>query len=163
MFGKGGQFIDKEFQINPSELSNLDPNNSRVVLRRLSDLIRVAPKSFKPMFFPSKGYIPPRKLSSNPFLPTFATEMGVFPPEHYKSFFITQNFSENGFYHVIINNKGRFETDVVDDIVPVYENSLEPIWGMELDQAWQIILLKFWAKRSGGYNNVKNAPAYNFL
>jgi hypothetical protein len=34
---------------------------------------------------------------------------------------------------------------------------------MDLDQAWQIILLKFWAKRSGGYHNVKNAPAYNFL
>jgi hypothetical protein len=34
---------------------------------------------------------------------------------------------------------------------------------MDLDQAWQIILLKFWAKRSGGYHNVKSAPAFNFL
>lgn len=63
----------------------------------------------------------------------------------------------------MINQNGRFENDVVDDIVPVYEDSFEPIWGMDLDQSWQIILLKFWAKRNGGYRQVKLAPAFNFL
>lgn len=52
---------------------------------------------------------------------------------------------------------------MVDDLVPVYEDTLEPIWGMQLDQAWEIILLKFWAKRCGGYNKVKNTPPYVFL
>jgi len=66
-------FLDTEYSINESELSSLDPNNSRVIVRRLSDLIRRAPKSQKIAFFPPKGYIPPRKLSSNPYLPTFAT------------------------------------------------------------------------------------------
>jgi hypothetical protein len=73
----------------------------------------------RPQFFPPKGYIPPRKLSSDPFLPPFSTEIGVFPVEYYKTFFITQNFSQSGMYEIIINNKGRFETDVVDDWVPV--------------------------------------------
>lgn len=36
-------------------------------------------------------------------------------------------------YEMIINNNGRFETDVVDDWVPVYEYSLEPIWGLHID------------------------------
>lgn len=32
-----------------------------------------------------------------------------------------------------------------------------------MDNAWQIILLKFWAKRNGGYNNVKSIPPFYFL
>lgn len=157
-----GPFVDKEYQISPAELEGLDANRP-IVLKRLYDLCRTCPKSSQPMFFPRRDYLPPRKLSSNPMLPTFATEMGVFPVDHYKSFFITQNLEQNGFYHVIINNQGRFETDVVDDVIPVYADSHEPIWDMELDQCWQIILLKFWAKRSGGYDKVKNAPPFNFL
>ena len=105
---KSELFVDREFTIDEAELPHLDPNNSRIILRRLSDLCRMCPKSCRAMLFPEKGYIPPRKLSSSPYLPTFATEMGVFPTEHYKSYFITQSFTENGFYHVIINNKGRF-------------------------------------------------------
>lgn len=52
---------------------------------------------------------------------------------------------------------------MVDDLVPVYEDNLEPIWGMEFDQCWEIILLKFWAKRCGGYNKVNTMPPYIFL
>jgi hypothetical protein len=53
--------------------------------------------------------------------------------------------------------------DMVDDLVPVKEYSLQPIWGMELDNCWQIIILKFWAKRMGGYKNVKHTPPFTFL
>jgi hypothetical protein len=59
-------------------------------------------------FFPPKNYIPDRKLSCNPHLPPFITEVGVFPVDYYKSFFITQDFSGDGTYKIIINNKGRF-------------------------------------------------------
>jgi|JI9StandDraft_1071089.scaffolds.fasta_scaffold2071352_1 hypothetical protein len=38
--------------------------------------------------------------------------------------FITQDFSPDGLYEVIINQNGRFETDVVDDWIPVYEDSM---------------------------------------
>lgn len=34
---------------------------------------------------------------------------------------------------MIINHKGRFELDVVDDWVPVNENTLEPLWGFDVD------------------------------
>jgi hypothetical protein len=47
--------------------------------------------------------------------------------------------------------------------VPVYEKSMEHIWGLDVDQAWQIILLKFWAKRCHGYENVKNMPPFFFI
>lgn len=79
IIGEKKLFIDQEYQISTSELSSLDPNNSRVVLRRLCDLVKKATKSQKVQFFPPKTYVPERKLSSNPYLPTFATEMGVFP------------------------------------------------------------------------------------
>jgi hypothetical protein len=34
---------------------------------------------------------------------------------------------------------------------------------MDLDQAWQIILLKFWAKRNGGYARVRNTHPFSFI
>ncbi len=77
--------------------------------------------------------------------------------------FLTQDFVSHGLYEIIINQNGRFETDVVDDWIPVYEDSMEPIWGMDLEHAWQIILLKFWAKKNRGYYNVKLIPPFRFI
>lgn len=34
---------------------------------------------------------------------------------------------------------------------------------MDLDQGWQLILLKFWAKRNGGYSKVRNLPPFSFI
>ena len=66
-------------------------------------------------------------------------------------------------YQIIINQNGRWETDVVDDWVPVYEESLDPIWGFDVEHAWQVILLKFWAKKNGGYQKVKEMPPFQFI
>lgn len=80
-------------------------------------------------------------------------------------------------YHAVINVDGRWETDVVDDFIPVYEKSGKPIWGMDLEQPWQLILLKFWAKRNfvrakrffgddparSGYLGVKNSDPFAFV
>lgn len=96
-------------------------------------------------------------------LPPFVTEIGILPIEHYKSLFLTQDFVNHGLYEIIINQNGRFETDVVDDWVPVYEDSLEPIWGMDLEHAWQIILLKFWAKKNRSYYKIKEIPPFRFI
>ena len=82
---------------------------------------------------------------------------------HYKSLFLTQDFVSHGLYEIIINQNGRFQTDVVDDWVPVYADTLEPIWGMDMEHAWQIILLKFWAKKNRGYRNVKSIPPFRFI
>ena len=64
---------------------------------------------------------------------------------------------------MIFNKDGRFETEVVDDLIPVYEESEEPIWGMDLNHPWQLILLKVWAKISKGYYNVKNGKPFEFI
>ena len=76
---------------------------------------------------------------------------------------MTQDFTSHGLYQIIINQNGRFETDVVDDLIPVYEETLDPIWGMDIEHAWQIILLKFWAKKNRGYNKVKEIPPFQFI
>jgi hypothetical protein len=103
--------------------------------------------------------------------------MGLFPASHYKSLLFTQDFQASGMYHAVVNYNGRWETDVVDDFIPVYEKSGKPIWGMDLEQPWQLIILKFWAKRNyvyakdyfedqkirGGYAGVKNSDPFDFV
>lgn len=65
----------------------------------------------------------------------------------------------------------------MDDFIPVYEKSGKPLWGMDLEQPWQLILLKFWAKRNyviakdnnydqsiyGGYAGVLNSATFEFV
>lgn len=34
---------------------------------------------------------------------------------------------------------------------------------MDIEQAWQIILLKFWAKKNGSYYKVKQLPPFQFI
>ena len=67
------KFIDPEFPMNENELVRFSANNDRVVLRRLSDLLRIAPRNPHPQFFPSRNTAPSKKISSDPFLPPFAT------------------------------------------------------------------------------------------
>ena len=56
-------------------------------------------------------------------MPYFLTEINLMTPMHYKGLFITQDYQDNGLYHIIFNKDGRFETDVVDDFIPVYEET----------------------------------------
>lgn len=46
--------------------------------------------------------------------------------------FITQGYNELGRYEVIVNSEGRFQLEVVDDLIPVYESNEQPIWGMNI-------------------------------
>lgn len=64
---------------------------------------------------------------------------------------------------MIVNRNGRWETDVVDDWVPVYSDTHEPIWGLDFDNSWQIILLKFWAKQKGSYSALKEVAPFEFI
>jgi len=80
-------------------------------------------------------------------------------------------------YHAVVNYNGRWETDVVDDFIPVYEKTGKPIWGMDLEQPWQLILAKFLAKRyyclakeykydmatRGGYTGINTAAPFEFV
>lgn len=67
-------------------------------MRRLYDLCQMAPKSLRKSFFPDKNYLPEKKLSADPNAPSFANEIGLFPPEFFKSFFLTQDYQRSGFY-----------------------------------------------------------------
>jgi hypothetical protein len=64
--------------------------------------------------------------------PHFLFELGLFPTNHYRSMFITQGYNELGRYEVIVNSEGRFQLEVVDDLIPVYESNEQPIWGMNI-------------------------------
>ena len=46
--------------------------------------------------------------------------MGLFSANHYKTVFLTNDFQASGLYHAIVNFNGRWETDVVDDFIPIY-------------------------------------------
>ena len=53
--------------------------------------------------------------------------------------------------------------EIVDDYIPVDAETLEPIWGTTMMQAWQIILIKLWAKLNGGYREIHSTPPFDFL
>jgi hypothetical protein len=153
LFGLGTDkvFFDPEWDIRTTEnLKNLEPNltNDRIVLRRLGHLYPTN-SDLRPRFFPKDNYNEPlKKVTDLVAVPHFLHELGLFPASEYKSLFFTQDFQKSGMYHAVVNYNGRWETDVVDDFIPVYESSGKPIWGMDLEQPWQLILLKFWAKRN---------------
>jgi hypothetical protein len=66
--------------------------------------------------------------------------------------FLTQDYSSNGLYKIILNEDGRHRLVTVDDLVPVYDQSNEHVW--EVEEPWKIILLKVWACLNDGYDNI---------
>jgi hypothetical protein len=48
----------------------------------------------------------------------------------------------------------------VDDIVPLYKKDRDSIWGLEIEEPWQLILAKVWAKKVGGYENIKHTKPF---
>lgn len=81
---------------------------------------------------------------------------------HTKYLFLTQNYSENGLYQVIVNEGGRFKLVSVNDLVPVFDDSNEHLWGIE--EPWKMILLKVWACLNGGYGSIlKTYKPFHFL
>ena len=150
-------WVDKDF--NTSEMKpELIDSKRKVVFRRLQHLY---PKKHRPGFFPTVDEVP--KLKSHERLPHFLVELGLFKVHHYKSMFITQDFQEDGRYELVVNTDGRFEHLAVDDYVPVYEETEEPVWEMSLKWPWQLVLAKAWAKHCGGYEQMLNAPPMEFL
>ena len=150
-------FVDKDFHPSSLTVQSQDPNQ-KVVFKRLQHLY---PKKHRPSFFPTAHELP--RLKNSDGAPHFMVEIGLSSTEHYKSMFITQDFQESGRYEMVVNVDGRFEAVTVDDYVPVYENTEEPIWGMELKYPWQLIIVKVWAKRCKGYDNILSTDPMDFL
>jgi len=51
----------------------------------------------------------------------------------------------------------------VDDRIPVYEDTLEPIWGLNFQNPWELILIKAYAKKQGGYSKLWSTNPFNFI
>ena len=67
-------FVDPEFTVDQSELAYLENQTEEpIVLKRLYEVYKRAPKNIQPQFFPPRNFIPSRKLSSDPSLPPFIT------------------------------------------------------------------------------------------
>ena len=139
-------FNDPEWKKEEIDIQNIDPRRE-VILRRLEKLYN---NRDKPQFFPGSESAINKNLNPKE-VPCCLSEMNLLEISHYKSLFLTQDFQETGLYHILINIEGRWETDVVDDYIPIYKDTEEPIWGMDIEQPWSLILLKFWAKRFRGY------------
>ena len=73
---------------------------------------------------------------------------------HLRSFFITQDWSQDGIYHLVVNSEGRLKVVTVNDMVLVHKNTAEHIWG--ITKPWKMILIKLWATLNGGYHKIKD-------
>lgn len=99
-------------------MRDLDPEGGEVILKRL---IHLYPKNYRFSFFPANSKDEVGKKSGNIIsgekykmnskkMQFFLGEVNLFSPEHYKSFFITQDFDEEGRYELVVNYEGRYHT-----------------------------------------------------
>lgn len=95
--------------------------------------------------------------------PSFLNEVGLLPPFYYQSLFLTPDFTPNGQYQLILNVQGQYRVVVVDDMIPVYQSNMQPIWKLDKEVPWELILLKAWAKLCGGFKGVLAARPFEFL
>jgi hypothetical protein len=74
--------------------------------------------------------------------------------------FLTQDYQPSGKYVLNININGRFEVVSVDDRIPIYKDTLEPVWGLTYKNPWELILIKAWAKVKQGYEGVSKSKPF---
>lgn len=109
-------FIDSAFNLREDKSLQSIDTSRKVVLERLAVLV-VDRKNF----FPTDNKI--TIVADQSKVPPVLNELPLLPIEDYKSLFITQSFAPNGKYELIINQFGRFEHVMVDDLIPVYEDT----------------------------------------
>lgn len=76
----------------------------------------------KPPFFSLNNL--PTRLPKGTNFPHCIYELALFTTFHYKTLFITQDFSPSGKYILILNNNSRFEAITVDDRIPIDRSTL---------------------------------------
>ena len=146
---------DEEYEIN---LATEFSHNKHMLARRLSTLYSA---TNKPKFF---NTLRPVSRPKNPReLPSCFNELPLYPASHYKGLFLTQDWQASGRYVLLINVDGRWEFTVVDDYIPVDSRTMETHWEMDFLNPWEIILMKAWAKRRGGYDKVERAKPAEFM
>ena len=95
--------------------------------------------------------------------PSFFAEVGLLPCEYYQSLFTSARFNPTGRYTIIAQVNGSYRAVAIDDMVPVYESTNRPLWGMDSECPWAILLLKVWAQINGGYQTLVNCQPFEFI
>ena len=77
--------------------------------------------------------------------------------------FFTQTVNKEGYYKYFVRRNGTYHVETVDDWIPVDGYKQLPIWGLDIQYPWQIILLKAWIKEKGSLDNVIRAEPFEFI
>jgi hypothetical protein len=84
-------------------------------------------------------------------------------PSFFKGIILNSSFSENGRYEIVANIDGKYELEVIDDVIPIYEDSQDPVWSHYLKETWQLLVVKLWAKIKGGYCRLKDSHPFELI
>ena len=72
------------------------------------------------------------------------------------------HINPKGFYTMNIYQEGLPVTITIDDFIPVFESSEEPVfYKPKENQAWVVLLEKVWAKLCGSYGNISHKSAHD--
>jgi len=52
--------------------------------------------------------------------------------DYARTLFITKNVNKSGFYEYFVRRNGEYFVEVIDDVIPVSNEQLEPIWGLSI-------------------------------
>ena len=75
-------------------------------------------------------------------------------PQLILQLFKSLKVSPAGIYEVILRIDGEWQIVLVDDFIPVYKGTRDPIFAKPVNpEIWVMILEKAWAKVNGGYSN----------
>jgi hypothetical protein len=129
--------------------------NENIILKRIC---RLFPKKHKPSLFANPQI--KNNLARKSSIPHFIYEISMFDSSAFKKVIVNKEISEDGKYEILVHKDGKYLLEVIDDIVPVFERNEEPIWGSCLQEPWQIILAKTWAKIKQGYSNLKVSNSF---
>lgn len=63
-------FVDSMFAIEDDDFDDFESGGRKIVVKRLTDLLRICPSTYKTYFFPPQDYVPVRKQGIDPSLPS---------------------------------------------------------------------------------------------
>lgn len=83
-------------------------------------------------------------------------------PDRITKLFITDRFSEDGLYAVVVKKNGETKEVVIDDYFPCQDG--EPCFSKANgNELWVLILEKVWAKLHGSYERIEAGHAHNVM
>ena len=78
--------------------------------------------------------------------------------------FKIKEINKKGFYEIILFIEGQYKIIIIDDYLPVFNDTNELCFCKSLkNEIWPCLLEKAWAKINGGYSNIIKGFAHNVL